>query len=342
MKKALVTGASGQDGSYLISYLLGLGYSVVGTQRRTSGELNWRHRELEIENHENLTMVEHDLTDLPSTYRIIEAHQPDEIYNLAAQSHVGLSFSEPIATAQITALGATNLLEAIRFVKPDTRFYQASSSEMFGMVSDLTQSETSAFYPRSPYGVAKVYAHWSTINYRESFGIFASSGILFNHESPLRGREFVTRKISAGIAQQLAGEARPLMLGNLDSQRDWGFAEEYVKGMWLMVQHHTPDTFVLASGQTTSVREFLVMCYNSVGIDIEFKGNGIEETGVDAATGKTLVQVDPTFFRPAEVDFLRGDASKAKRELGWHAETTVEKLAELMVQADIERIGEHH
>lgn len=342
MKKAFVTGASGQDGSYLTSYLLGLGYAVVGTQRRTSGESNWRHQELGIENHENLTMVEHDLTDLPNTYRIIESYQPDEIYNLAAQSHVGLSFSEPIATAQITALGATNLLEAIRFVKPDTKFYQASSSEMFGKVSDLSQSETSAFYPRSPYGVAKVYAHWSTVNYRESFGIFASSGILFNHESPLRGREFVTRKISSGIAQQLTGENKPIVLGNLASQRDWGFAEEYVKGMWMMVQHHTPDTFVLASGQTTSVREFLELCYNSVGIDIEFRGKGVDETGVNAATGKTLVQVSPTFFRPAEVDFLKGDASKAKRDLGWQAETSVKKLAELMVQADIERISRTH
>jgi len=338
MKKALVTGASGQDGSYLSAHLLGLGYSVLGTQRRTSGESNWRHSELGIENHENLTMVEHDLTDLPNTYRIVESYQPDEVYNLAAQSHVGLSFSEPIATAQITALGATNLLEAIRFLKPDTKFYQASSSEMFGKVSDSSQSEKSPFYPRSPYGVAKVYAHWSTINYRESFGIFATSGILFNHESPLRGREFVTRKISAGVAQQLTGEYKPLVLGNLDSQRDWGFAEEYVKGMWQMVQHHTPETFVLASGQTTSVREFLGFCYKSVGIDIDFRGKGVDETGVDATSGKTLVQVDPTFFRPAEVDFLKGDASKAKSELGWQAETNAQQLAEIMVQADLERI----
>lgn len=339
MKKALITGASGQDGSYLASYLLGMGYSVIGTQRRTSGESNWRHQELGIENHANLTMVEHDLTDLPNTYRIIESHQPDEIYNLAAQSHVGLSFSEPVATAQITALGAINLLEAIRFVKPDTKFYQASSSEMFGKVSDFAQSETSPLYPRSPYGVAKVYAHWATINYRESFDIFASSGILFNHESPLRGREFVTRKISAGVAQQVAGEFKPLVLGNLDSQRDWGFAEEYVRGIWLMIQHQTPDTFVLASGQTTSVREFLALCYNSVGIDIKFTGKGVDETGVDATTGKTLVQVSPTFYRPAEVDLLRGDASKAKRDLGWEAETSVQKLAEIMVQADVQRIS---
>ena len=336
-KRALITGITGQDGAYLAQLLLEKGYHVTGTFRRSSSVNFWRIAELGIENHPNLSLVEYDLTDLSSSIRLIESSRPDEVYNLAAQSFVGVSFEQPVTTASITGLGAVNLLEAIRIVHPKARFYQASTSEMFGKVQAVPQIESTPFYPRSPYGVAKLYAHWMTVNYRESYGIFGSSGILFNHESPLRGREFVTRKITDSVAKIVLNKLDVLELGNLDAKRDWGYAREYVEGMWRMLQADQPDTFVLATNRTETVRDFVTMAFRGAGIDIEWKGQGEEETGHCGRTGKLLVRISPKFYRPAEVDLLIGDSSKALRELGWKATTTLEELCQMMVDADLRR-----
>ena len=335
--RAVVTGITGQDGAYLSQLLLEKGYAVFGTYRRTSSVNFWRLDELGITDHPNLKLVEYDLTDLSSTIRLLEKAEPQEVYNLAAQSFVGVSFEQPITTAEITGVGALNLLEAIRTVDSSIRFYQASTSEMFGKVQAIPQSEETPFYPRSPYGVAKLFAHWSTINYRESYGIFGSSGILFNHESPLRGKEFVTRKITDAVANIQLGLQEVLELGNLDAKRDWGYAAEYVEGMWRMLQAEAPDTFVLATGHTVTVRDFVRLAFKSAGIDIQFEGKGESETGMDAKTGKTVVRVNPTFYRPAEVELLIGDASKAGDLLGWQANTSLEDLCAMMVEADLRR-----
>ncbi|NTW14724.1 MAG: GDP-mannose 4,6-dehydratase [Candidatus Moranbacteria bacterium] len=340
MRKAIITGVTGQDGAYLAELLLGKGYSVYGTFRRTSSSNFWRMRELGVLNNPNLHLVEFDLTDLSSCIRLVEEVRPDEIYNLAAQSFVGVSFEQPIATGKITGLGAVNLLEAIRIVDRGIRFYQASTSEMFGKVQEVPQTERTPFYPRSPYGVAKLYAHWMTVNYRESYGIFGASGILFNHESPLRGLEFVTRKITDGIARIKLGDSEILELGNLDSKRDWGYAKDYVKGMHGMLQAKTPQTYVLATGRTESVRDFVVMSGKAAGIDIRWSGGGVDETGVDVATGKTIVRVNPKYYRPAEVDLLVGDPTKAKAELGWESDTNLEQLCKMMVETDLSRHSE--
>src|SRR5690242_17993712 len=326
MKTALITGVSGQDGAYLTRLLLEKGYKVYGAYRRTSSVNFWRMEDLGVAAHSNLELVEYDLTDPGCSLRLIEKAQPDEVYNLAAQSFVGVSFEQPITTAEITGLGALHLLDAIRTVKPDTRFYQASTSEMFGKVQAVPQNEQTMFWPRSPYGVAKLFAHWTTVNFRESFGIFGASGILFNHESPLRGREFVTRKITDAVARIQLGQQEVLELGNLDAKRDWGFAREYVEGMWRMLQADEPDTFVLATGRTETVRDFVTMAFKAVGIDIEWRGSAEEERGLDAASGRELVRVNPRFYRPAEVELLIGDASRAHQKLGWQAQTSLEDL----------------
>jgi GDPmannose 4,6-dehydratase len=336
-KRALITGITGQDGAYLAQLLLEKGYHVTGTFRRSSSVNFWRIAELGIENHPNLSLVEYDLTDLSSSIRLIESSRPDEVYNLAAQSFVGVSFEQPVTTASITGLGALNLLEAIRIAHPKARFYQASTSEMFGKVQAVPQVESTPFYPRSPYGVAKLYAHWMTVNYRESYGIFGSSGILFNHESPLRGREFVTRKITDSVAKIVLNKLDVLELGNLDAKRDWGYAREYVDGMWRMLQADQPDTYVLATNRTETVRDFVTMAFRGAGIDVEWKGQGEGETGHCGRTGKLLVRVSPRFYRPAEVDLLIGDPSKARRELGWSSHTTLEQLCQMMVDADLRR-----
>ena len=336
-KKALITGITGQDGAYLAQLLLEKGYEVTGTYRRTSSVNFWRIEELGIAAHPSLKLVEYDLTDLSSSIRLMQSAQPDEVYNLAAQSFVGVSFEQPVATASITGLGCVNLLEAIRIVNPLARFYQASTSEMFGKVQAIPQVEETAFYPRSPYGIAKLYAHWMTVNYRESYGIFGSSGILFNHESPLRGREFVTRKITDAVAKIVLNKLDVLELGNLDAKRDWGYAEEYVEGMWRILQADQPDTFVLATNRTESVRDFVSMAFRGAGIALEFKGKGEDETGHCARTGKLLVKVSAKYYRPAEVELLIGDAGKARRELGWEPKTTLEELCQMMVEADMRR-----
>ncbi|WP_079522845.1 GDP-mannose 4,6-dehydratase [Luteibacter sp. 22Crub2.1] len=337
MKTALITGISGQDGAYLAELLLAKGYRVYGTYRRTSSVNFWRIEELGIQNHPNLHLVEFDLTDGGSAIRLLQQTGATEVYNLAAQSYVGVSFDQPATTAAITGIGALHMLEAIRIINPKIRFYQASTSEMFGKVQAVPQREDTPFYPRSPYGVAKLYAHWMTVNYRESYGIFGSSGILFNHESPLRGREFVTRKITDAVAKIKLGKLDVLELGNLDAQRDWGFAKEYVEGMWRMLQADEPDTFVLSTNRTVTVRDFVTLAFTAVGIQIDWSGKDEGETGTCHATGKTLVRVNPKFYRPAEVDMLIGDAGKAFDKLGWKAETTLEDLCRMMVEADLRR-----
>lgn len=336
-KVALVTGVTGQDGAYLAELLLEKGYRVYGTYRRTSSVNFWRIEELGIAKHPNLHLVEFDLTDLSSAIRLLESTQAEEVYNLAAQSFVGVSFDQPITTAQITGIGPVNLLEAIRIVNPQIRFYQASTSEMFGKVQAIPQVEDTPFYPRSPYGIAKLYAHWMTVNYRESYDLFASSGILFNHESPLRGQEFVTRKITDTLAKIKLGQAEMLELGNLDAKRDWGFAKDYVEGMWRMLQAEKPDTYVLATNRTETVRDFVSMAATAAGFDLVWRGQDEQEVGVDQGTGKTIVQINPRFYRPAEVDLLIGNPAKAKRELGWEPTTNLESLCQMMVEADLRR-----
>jgi len=335
--KAIITGITGQDGAYLAQLLLDKGYTVYGTYRRTSSVNFWRIEELGIQNHHQLHLVEYDLTDLGASIAMMQKIQPDEVYNLAAQSFVGVSFDQPSATAQITGIGALNLLEAIRLVNTKIRFYQASTSEMFGKVQAIPQVESTPFYPRSPYGVAKLYAHWMTVNYRESYNIFGSSGILFNHESPLRGREFVTRKITDSVAKIKLGKLDCLELGNLDAQRDWGYAKEYVEGMWRILQAAEPDTFVLATNRTETVRDFVRMAFKGAGITVEFKGSQEQETALDTATGKTVMRINPKFYRPSEVELLIGDPAKANTKLGWEPKTTLEQLCQMMVEADLRR-----
>jgi GDPmannose 4,6-dehydratase len=338
MKSAIITGITGQDGAYLAELLLEKGYKVYGTYRRAASTNFWRIEDLGIRGHENLHLVEYDLTDLGASIRLLEKTAATEVYNLAAQSFVAVSFDQPMTTAQITGLGPLNLLEAIRIVNPKIRYYQASTSEMFGEVQEIPQTEKTPFYPRSPYGVAKLYAHWITINYRESYDIFGTSGILFNHESPLRGLEFVTRKITDAIARIKLGKQDRLELGNLDAKRDWGYAKDYVEGMWRMLQADKPDAYVLATGRTESVRDFVNMTCKATDIDIAWEGEGINEKGIDSATGKTIVQINPEFYRPAEVDLLIGSPEKAKKELGWEPKTTLEELCRMMLEADLERV----
>lgn len=337
MKSAIITGITGQDGAYLAELLLGKGYKVYGTYRRTSSVNFWRIEELGIKKNPNLHLIEYDLTDLSASIRLLQTTGASEVYNLAAQSFVGVSFEQPITTAEITGLGPVNLLEAIRIVNPKIRFYQASTSEMFGLVQAVPQKEDTPFYPRSPYGVAKLYAHWMTVNYRESYNIFASSGILFNHESPLRGQEFVTRKITDSVAKIKLGKLDVLELGNMDAKRDWGYAKEYVEGMWRILQAEKPDTFVLATNRTETVRDFVSMAFKAAGFTLRFEGKDEEEVGIDTATGKTLVRVNPKFFRPAEVDLLIGNPARAKEILGWEPKTSLEQLCQLMVEADLRR-----
>ncbi len=334
---AIVTGITGQDGAYLAELLLRKGYKVYGTFRRTSSVNFWRIEELGIDRHPDLRLVEYDLTDLGASIRLLQAAHATEVYNLAAQSFVGVSFDQPATTAQITGVGPINLLEAIRIVDPKIRFYQASTSEMFGKVQAVPQVENTPFYPRSPYGAAKLYAHWMTINYREAYGIFGCSGILFNHESPLRGREFVTRKITDAAARIRLGKQDVLELGNLDAKRDWGYAKEYVEGMWRMLQAEKPDTYVLATNRTETVRDFVTMAFRAVDYRLEWHGFGEDERGIDAGTGKTLVRVNPKFYRPAEVDLLIGNPAKAREELDWSPRTSLEQLCQMMVQADLRR-----
>lgn len=336
-KTALITGITGQDGAYLAQLLLEKGYQVYGTYRRTSSVNFWRIEELGIQSHPHLSLVEYDLTDLGSSIRLLQNTAPDEIYNLAAQSFVGVSFEQPVTTAEITGIGAVHLLEAIRIVNPQIRFYQASTSEMFGKVQAVPQKEDTPFYPRSPYGVAKLYAHWMTVNYRESYGIFGSSGILFNHESPLRGREFVTRKITDSVAKIHLGQLDVLELGNLDAKRDWGYAKEYVEGMWRILQADHADTYVLATNRTETVRDFVSMAFKAIDVALEWSGAAEQEIGTCKKTGKVLVRVNPKFYRPAEVELLIGDPAKAHKELGWKPETTLEQLCQMMVEADLRR-----
>ncbi|MEW6989400.1 GDP-mannose 4,6-dehydratase [Colwelliaceae bacterium 6441] len=335
MKKALITGITGQDGAYLAKLLLSKGYQVFGAFRRTSSVNFWRIKEIGVFSDPNLKLVEYDLTDLGNSVRLLEKTQPDEVYNLAAQSFVGVSFEQPITTGEITGLGCVNLLEAIRIVNNKIKFYQASTSEMFGKVQSVPQSETTPFYPRSPYGVAKLYAHWMTINYQESFDIFASSGILFNHESPLRGLEFVTRKITDAVAKIKLGTLSTLELGNIDAKRDWGHAKDYVDGMHKILQADSPDAFVLATGRTETVRSFVEMAFKAAEIDVAWEGKAVDEVGFDSNTGNKIVTINPDFHRPAEVELLIGDATKAKSQLGWQANTTLEQLCAEMVDADL-------
>lgn len=338
MKTAIVTGITGQDGAYLAGFLLSKNYSVVGTYRRSSSVNFWRLGELELLEHPNLELVEYDLTDPGASINLVQKAEPDEIYNLAAQSFVGVSFDQPSTTAQISGIGVLNLLEAIRVVNPKIKFYQASTSEMFGKVQEVPQCESTPFYPRSPYGVAKLFGHWMTINYRESYDIFGASGILFNHESPLRGREFVTRKITDAVARIAAGKQDALKLGNLDAKRDWGYAKDYVEGMWKMLQLDVSDTFVLATGRTETVREFTRLAFKSINIEMEFIGSGEDEVGKDKVSGQTLVTIDSAFYRPAEVELLVGDPAKAMRTLDWSPRTTLEELCKMMVDADRARV----
>lgn len=337
MKTALITGVLGQDGAYLSKLLLDKGYTVWGAFRRSASLNDWRLRRLGV--HDRVKLIPFELLEFSNIVRVLQSVQPDEVYNLAAQSFVGVSFEQPIFTADVDGVGVVRLLEAIRVVKPEARFYQASTSEMFGKIQEPRQSETTPFYPRSPYGVAKLYAHWMTVNYREAFGAHASSGILFNHESPLRGIEFVTRKITSTLVRIRRGEAELLELGNMDAKRDWGFAGEYVDGMWRMLQQDTPDDYVLATGRTETVRNFVRLAGRAAGFDLEFEGEGIEEVGIDRASGRTLIRVNPQFFRPAEVEVLVGDASKAREALGWRTSVGLEDLAEMMIRADSDALA---
>lgn len=337
MKKAIITGITGQDGAYLAELLLEKGYEVYGAYRRTASVNFWRIEELGIENHANLHLVEFDLIDQANTIRMVAEIQPDEIYNLAAQSFVGVSFEQPLATAHTTGLGVVHLLEAIRIVNTKIKFYQASTSEMFGKVQEIPQTEKTAFYPRSPYGIAKLYAHWMVVNYRESYDIFGCSGILFNHESPLRGREFVTRKITDSVAKIKLGKLDCIELGNMDAKRDWGFAKDYVEGMWRILQADKPDTYVLATNRTETVRDFVTMAFKAVDVELTWSESGENETATDKATGKIVVKVNPKFYRPAEVELLIGNPEKAKKELGWESKTTLEELCMMMVKEDLRR-----
>ncbi|AOY60115.1 GDP-mannose 4,6-dehydratase [Desulfococcus multivorans] len=341
MKKALITGITGQDGAYLAEFLLEKNYEVHGIKRRASSFNTARVDHIYQDAHEEgvrFFMHYGDLTDATNLIRIIQEIQPDEIYNLAAQSHVKVSFETPEYTANTDALGTLRLLEAIRILglEKKTRIYQASTSEMYGKVQEIPQTETTPFYPRSPYGAAKVYAYWITVNYREAYNIYACNGILFNHESPIRGETFVTRKITRAVARIKLGLQDKLYLGNLDAKRDWGFAGDYVRLMWMMLQQDTPDDYVIATGETHAVREFVEKAFTAAGFDIGWAGEGVNEVGRDAATGRVLVRIDPRYFRPTEVDFLLGDPSKAREKLGWEPRVSFDELVRMMVAADLE------
>lgn len=331
MKRALITGVTGQDGSYLAELLLEKGYKVYGIMRRKSVADYGNVSHLK----EKIHFIYADMTDLSSLIAAMQSSQADEVYNLAAQSFVATSWEQPLATADIDAIGVANMLEAIRTVKPDAHFYQASTSEMFGLVQEMPQTEKTPFYPRSPYGVAKLYGHWITKNYRESYDMFACSGILFNHESERRGKEFVTRKITDAVARIRYGLQNVLELGNLDSKRDWGHSKDYVRAMWLMLQQETPDDYVIATNETRTVREFVETAFHHVGIQIEWQGSGKNESGIDKATGKTIVKVNPEFFRPAEVEVLLGNPAKAEKCLGWNREISFSDLVKRMVDNDM-------
>ena len=339
-KVALVTGITGQDGAYLARLLLDKGYIVHGIKRRSSSFNTGRIEDIYQDPHEvepKLVLHYGDLTDSSNLIRVVQETQPDEIYNLAAQSHVQVSFESPEYTANADGIGTLRLLEAIRILglERKTRFYQASTSELYGLVQETPQRETTPFYPRSPYAAAKLYAYWIVVNYREAYGIHASNGILFNHESPLRGETFVTRKITRAVAAIHLGRQTKLFLGNIDAMRDWGHAREYVRGMWLMMQQDQPDDYVLATGVTTSVRDFVGWAFEDIGVTIEWRGTGVDEKGYDAANGRCLVEIDPRYFRPTEVEILLGDPAKAKERLGWTHETSARELAREMVQADL-------
>ena len=341
-KTALITGITGQDGSYLAEFLLAQGYYVHGIKRRSSQFNTARIDHLYQDPHEQdvrFFLHHGDLTDSSNIVRIIQEVQPDEIYNLAAQSHVQVSFEEPEYTANSDALGTLRILEALRILglTKKTRFYQASTSELYGLVQETPQRETTPFYPRSPYAAAKLYAYWITVNYREAYGIYACNGILFNHESPRRGETFVTRKISRAVARIKLGLQDCLYLGNLGAKRDWGYAGDYVKAMWLMLQQEHPEDFVIATGETHEVREFVTLAFQAAGVDIQWQGSGVDECGVDKATGKVLVKVDPRYYRPTEVELLLGDPTKAKKKLGWQAEVTLQALVDMMVQEDLQQ-----
>ena len=342
MKKALITGITGQDGSYLTELLLEKGYEVHGVIRRHSTPCTERidHLLSDAQYDGRIFLHYGDLTDSSNAHVLIREIQPDEVYNLAAQSHVAVSFEVPEYTAEATGVGTIRLLEAVRQAKPDARFYQASTSELFGGLPDTApQSETTPFYPKSPYGAAKLYSFWITKNYRESYGMFAVNGILFNHESPRRGETFVTRKITLAVARIMAGRQEKLSLGNLNAKRDWGFAGDYVEGMWRMLQQATPDDYVLATNETHTVRVFVEMAFHEAGVAVEWRGSGVEEKGSDTKTGRLLVDVDPRYFRPAEVELLWGDPSKAEKELGWQRKVSFPELVRMMVRADMERCG---
>lgn len=336
MKKALITGITGQDGSYLAELLLEKGYEVFGLVRRKS--------KVEYGNVEHIkdkvNILYGDMTDIVSLINVIKVAQPDEIYNLAAQSFVGTSWEQPQATADIDGIGVLNILEAIRTVKPDTRFYQASTSEMFGKVQAIPQSEETPFYPRSPYGVAKLYGHWITKNYRESYNMFACSGILFNHESERRGKEFVTRKITDAVARISCGVQEYLELGNLDAKRDWGHAKDYVEAMWRMLQQESADDYVIATGETHKVREFVELAFKEAGIDVIWKGNGVDEVGINKTNGQVVVKINPKFYRPAEVEILLGDPSKAQSNLKWELKISFKELVSRMVKSDLDKVNQ--
>jgi len=338
-KRALITGVTGQDGAYLARLLLQKGYSVTGTYRPTSSLNVWRLESLGIADHPQLELCEHDLTDLPGCLGLLSQRQPAEVYNLAAQSFVGLSFKQPVATAQVTALGPLNMLEAIRMVCPKARFYQASSSEMFGGSRSEAQDENSEFAPRSPYAVSKCFAHWATVNYREAYGLFAVSGILFNHESPLRSLAFVTRKVSDAVARIKLGVGSPLRIGNLAAERDWGYADEYADGIWRMLQTDVPENYVLATGKAHSVRDFVSLSFEAAGLPVIWSGHGTDEVGLDASTGELRVSVDPALYRPVELDRVLGNADLAFERLGWRAKTGLRELCALMLTADLERLA---
>lgn len=338
-KKALISGVTGQDGSYLSEILLKKGYEVHGIIRRSSsfntGRIDHLMTNKDIMN-KSFFLYHGDITDTSNLNRLLEKIQPDEIYNLAAQSHVKVSFEVPEYTAEVDAIGTLRFLDAIRETGIKTKFYQASTSELYGKVQEVPQKETTPFYPRSPYGVAKIYGYWIVVNYREAYNLYACNGILFNHESPRRGETFVTRKITRAVAAIKKGKQESLTLGNLDSKRDWGFAPEYCEGMWMMMQKDTPEDYVLATGETHTVKEFTELSFKAVGIDIEWEGKEEKEKGKDKKTGKVLVSVDPTYYRPTEVDLLIGDATKAKKNLGWEPKVKFEELVDIMVKADLE------
>ena len=338
-KTALITGITGQDGAYLATFLLNKNYRVIGCYRRSSTVNFWRLLELEIFEERNLELVDLDITDPMNVYSVVRKFRPDEIYNLAAQSFVASSFENPVVTTNINSLGPLYFLEAIKLIDKNIRFYQASTSEMYGKIQNPSQDENTPFYPRSPYAASKLYAHWITINYRESYGIFAACGILFNHESPLRGEEFVTKKITLAVAKIKYGLQKTLYLGNLNARRDWGYAEDYVQGMWQILQAEKPDNYVLATGKNETIRNFALLAFRTANMEIKFEGEKEKEIGIDIKTGTPVIRIDKKHYRPAEVDTLLGNPKKANDELNWKATTSLEKLAEIMVEYDLKSIG---